>query len=269
MIAPTLQFRHRRGEADEQGRAIGRGAGGRRAEAEGNAGQQSTRRAQNRENVSQALERIRQVARQRKKEGFTALLHHLNVDLLEMAFFELKRNAAPGVDGLAWKDYEAGLEQKLEDLHLRVQRGAYRALPSRRRYIPKPDGRQRPLAVAALEDKIVQEADAEDGQRDLRGRLVGFSYGFRPRRSQHDALDVLVVGLEPRRGQSHPARLAHPPHRRAEGALQRRGRRRLPANARSHPRARGIASDRVAACQAWRARSRPCHAQPQKDSASR
>jgi group II intron reverse transcriptase/maturase len=167
----------------------------RRAEAEGNAGQQSTRRAQNRGSVSQALERIRQVARQRKKERFTALLHHLNVDLLEMAFFELKRNAAPGVDGLAWKDYEAGLEQKLEDLHLRVQRGAYRALPSRRRYIPKPDGRQRPLAVAALEDKIVQRATLAVLNAIYEEDFLGFSYGFRPRRSQHDVLDALVVGI--------------------------------------------------------------------------
>jgi group II intron reverse transcriptase/maturase len=167
----------------------------RRAEAEGNAGQQSTRRAQNRGSVSQALERIRQVARQRKKERFTALLHHLNVDLLEMAFFELKRNAAPGVDGLAWKDYEAGLEQKLEDLHSRVQQGAYRALPSRRRYIPKPDGRQRPLAVAALEDKIVQRATLAVLNAIYEEDFLGFSYGFRPRRSQHDVLDALVVGI--------------------------------------------------------------------------
>ena len=166
-----------------------------RAEAEGNAGQQSTRRAQNRESVSQALERIRQAARQRKKERFTALLHHLNVDLREMAFLELKKDAAPGVDGLAWKDNEAGLEQKLEDLHLRVQRGAYRALPSRRRYIPKPDGRQRPLAVAALEDKIVQRATLAVLNAIYEEDFLGFSYGFRPRRSQHDVLDALVVGI--------------------------------------------------------------------------
>jgi RNA-directed DNA polymerase len=130
----------------------------RRAGAKGNVDQQITCRAQNRESVSQALERIRQAARQRKKERFTSLLHHINVDLLRLAFFELKRNAAPGVDGLTWQDYEADLELRLVDLHARVQRGAYRALPSRRRYIPKADGRQRPLAVAALEDKIVQRA---------------------------------------------------------------------------------------------------------------
>ena len=108
--------------------------------------------------VSQALDRVRQAARQRKGEKFTALFHHLSVDLFQESFFALKRDAAPGVDGLTWKEYEADLELKLTDLHSRVQRGAYRALPSRRVYIPKADGRQRPLAVAALEDKIVRAA---------------------------------------------------------------------------------------------------------------
>ena len=136
----------------------------------GNADQQSTCRTQSRVSVSQALERIRKVAREKKKERFTALFHHLSIELLEEAFFELKEDAAPGVDRLTWKDYEADLERNLEDLHDRVQRGAYRALPSRRVYIPKPDGRQRPLAVAALEDKIVQRAVAA-AERDLRGRL--------------------------------------------------------------------------------------------------
>ena len=129
-----------------------------RAETEGNADQQSTCRAQSRVSVSQALERIRKVAKERKKERFTTLFHHISAELLEEAFYELEENAAPGVDRLTWTDYEADLERKLEDLHDRVQRGAYRALPSRRVYIPKPDGRQRPLAVAALEDKIVQRA---------------------------------------------------------------------------------------------------------------
>jgi hypothetical protein len=128
------------------------------AEAKGNASQQSTRRAQDRERVSQALERIRQVARQRKKERFTSLFHHISVELLRVAFLALKRDAAPGVDGLTWQDYEADLDRKIEDLHARVHRGAYRALPSRRHYIPKADGQQRPLAIAALEDKIVQKA---------------------------------------------------------------------------------------------------------------
>jgi retron-type reverse transcriptase len=108
--------------------------------------------------VPQGLERVRQAARQRKKERFTALLHHVTVDLLREAFYALKRKAAPGVDGLKWEDYEAELEDNLQDLHARVHRGAYRALPVRRRYISKPGGKQRPLGIAALEDKIVQRA---------------------------------------------------------------------------------------------------------------
>jgi hypothetical protein len=142
-----------------------------RAGAKGNASQQSTHRTQGRERVSQALERVRQAARQRKKEKFTALLHHISVDLLGMAFFALKRDAAPGVDGLTWRTYEADLDRNLTDLHERVHRGAYRALPSRRTYIPKADGKQRPLAVAALEDKIVQRATGRGAERHLRGRL--------------------------------------------------------------------------------------------------
>jgi RNA-directed DNA polymerase len=116
----------------------------------GNASQQSTCRAQNRGSVSQALERIRKAAKERKKARFTALYHHISINLLREAFFGLKEDAAPGVDRVTWKDYEADLGRKLEDLHGRVQRGAYRALPSRRVYIPKPDGRQRPLAVATV-----------------------------------------------------------------------------------------------------------------------
>jgi RNA-directed DNA polymerase len=167
----------------------------RRAGAEGNAGRQSTRRAQNRVGVSHALNRVREVARKGKKERFTSLLHHITVELLRQAFYELKRAAAPGVDGLTWKDYEAGLEHRLADLHERVQRGAYRAQPSRRRYIPKPDGRQRPLAVAALEDKIVQRATTVVLNAIYEEDFLGFSYGFRPKRSQHDALDALWVGI--------------------------------------------------------------------------
>jgi len=167
----------------------------RRVEAEGNAVQQSTRRAQDRVSVSHVLDRIRRVARQRKKEKFTALLHHINPEHLEEAFFELKENAAPGVDGLTWRAYEAGLDRNIGDLHSRLQRGAYRALPSRRVYIPKPDGRQRPLAVAALEDKIVQRAAVAVLNAIFEEDFLGFSYGFRPRRGQHDALDALVVGI--------------------------------------------------------------------------
>ena len=171
----------------------------RRAETKGNADQQSTRRTQSRASVSQALERIRKVARERKKERFTALFHHISIDLLEEAFYELKENAAPGVDRLTWTDYEADLERKLEDLHERVQRGAYRALPSRRVYIPKPDGRQRPLAVAALEDKIVQRAVVAVLNAIYEEDFLGFSYGFRPGRGTHDALDALCVGIDSRK----------------------------------------------------------------------
>jgi group II intron reverse transcriptase/maturase len=166
-----------------------------RAGAKGNADQQSTRRAQDRESVSQALARVRQAARQRKKEKFTALFHHLSLPMLRTAFFALKREAAPGVDGLTWQDYEADLDRRIEDLHARVHRGAYRAQPSRRRYIPKADGRQRPLAVAALEDKIVQRATVAVLNAIYEEDFLGFSYGFRPGRSQHDALDALIVGI--------------------------------------------------------------------------
>ena len=167
----------------------------RRAGAKGNAGQQSTCRAQDRISVEQALERIRKVARERKKERFTALLHHISIDLLEEAFYELNEDAASGVDRLTWTDYEADLERRLEDLHGRVHRGAYRALPSRRVYIPKPDGRQRPLAVAALEDKIVQRAVATLLNAIYEEDFLGLSYGFRPGRGAHDALDALCVGI--------------------------------------------------------------------------
>jgi RNA-directed DNA polymerase len=145
--------------------------------------------------VSQGLERVRQAARQRKKERFTALLHHVTVDLLRESFYALKRKAAPGVDGLTWPDYEAELEDNLQDLHARVHRGAYRALPVRRRYIPKPGGKQRPLGIAALEDKIVQRAVVVVLNAIYEEDFLGFSYGFRPKRSQHDALDALAVGI--------------------------------------------------------------------------
>src|ERR1700740_1403068 len=160
-----------------------------------NADTHTTGQAQDWESVSQALARIRQAAKQRKKERFTSLLHHVSVDLLRLSFFALKKDAAPGVDGLAWRDYEANLEGNLEDLHDRVHRGAYRALPSRRQYIPKADGRQRPIAICALEDKIVQRAVAVVLNAIYEEDFLGFSYGFRPKRSQHDALDALIVGI--------------------------------------------------------------------------
>ena len=166
-----------------------------RAGTKGNTDQPHTRRTQSRGSVSQGLDRVRQAARQRKKERFTALLHHVTADLLREAFYALKRTAAPGVDGLRWADYEAELEENLQDLHARVQRGAYRALPVRRRYIPKPGGKQRPLGIAALEDKIIQRAVVAVLNAIYEQDFLGFSYGFRPRRSPHQALDALAVGI--------------------------------------------------------------------------
>jgi RNA-directed DNA polymerase len=130
-----------------------------------------------------------------EKERFTSLFHHLSQETLRTAFFALRREAAPGVDGLTWQDYETDLDHRIEDLHSRVQRGAYRALPSRRRYIPKSDGRQRPLAITALEDKIVQRATVAVLNAIYEEDFLGFSYGFRAKRSQHDALDALAVGI--------------------------------------------------------------------------
>jgi group II intron reverse transcriptase/maturase len=166
-----------------------------RTETKGNADQQSTRRAQDRGSVSQALERVRKVARQRKKERFTSLLHHVDPTMLRTAFYAMKRDAAPGVDGMTWKTYERDLDCRIDELHARVKSGAYRALPSRRSYIPKEDGSKRPLAVAALEDKIVQRAVAAVLSAIHEEDFLGFSYGFRPKRSQHDALDALIVGI--------------------------------------------------------------------------
>ena len=166
-----------------------------RTETKGNADQQSTRRAQDRASVSQALERVRQAARQRKKERFTSLLHHVDPAMLRTAFYAMKRDAAPGVDGMTWETYEQDLDRRIETLHARVQAGTYRALPSRRSYIPKEDGSKRPLAVAALEDKIDQRAVAAVLSAIHEEDFLGFSYGFRPNRSQHDALDAVIVGI--------------------------------------------------------------------------
>lgn len=166
-----------------------------RAGAKGNAGQAGTHRTPSRASVSPGLERVRQAARD-GAERFTALLHHLDGDLLRWAYYQLKRDAAAGVDGLTWRDYGADLDARIGELCARVHRGSYRALPSRRRYIAKPDGRQRPLAIAALEDKIVQRAVVELLNAIYEERFLGFSYGFRPGRSQHDALDALTVAVE-------------------------------------------------------------------------
>lgn len=138
---------------------------------------------------------MREAARRDQKQKFTAWLHHVTVDLLRDSYYSLKRQAAPGVDGVTWQQYGEGVEARLQDLHERVHRGAYRAQPSRRTYIPKADGRQRPLGIAALEDKIVQQAVVTVLHEIYEEDFLGFSYGFRPGRKQHDALDALAVGL--------------------------------------------------------------------------
>src|SRR6267143_408036 len=167
----------------------------RREGAEGNTSKHRTRRTPSRVSVYPGRERVRERAKTEKKERFTALLHHVDVNLLRAAFSWLKRDAAPGVDGLTWREYEQNLEANLVDLHGRVHRGAYRALPSRRKFIPKADGRERPLGIAALEDKIVQRAVVEVFNAIYEEDFLGFSYGFRPGRGQHDALDALAVGI--------------------------------------------------------------------------
>jgi RNA-directed DNA polymerase len=167
-----------------------------RAETKGNASQHHTHRTPRRASVPPGLERIRQTAKERKKERFTALLHHVSIELLAEEFFALEERAAPGVDGLTWRDYEQNLAGNLADLHARIHRGAYRPQPSRRVMIPKADGGQRLLAVAALEDKIVQRATAAVLNAIYEQDFLGFSYGFRPRRGAHDALDALVVAIE-------------------------------------------------------------------------
>jgi RNA-directed DNA polymerase len=149
--------------------------------------------------VSSELDRVRQVARRQKDARFTALLHHVTVDRLREAYRAIRPDAAAGVDGVLWRDYGQDLEANLRDLHARVHRGAYRARPTRRAYIPKPDGRQRPLGVAALEDKILQRALVEVLNAVYEHDFLGFSYGFRPGRSPHDALDALAVGIYRRR----------------------------------------------------------------------
>jgi RNA-directed DNA polymerase len=165
----------------------------------GNADQQNTHRTQSRARVTQALDRVRKAARQKKKEQFTSLLHHITVDTLGTAFYALKRKAAAGADGVKWQDYEADLEPRLKDLHGRVHRGAYRPQPSRRTYIPKSDGKRRPLAISALEDKILQGATVMVLNTIYDGDFVGFSYGFRPGRGPHDALDALSTAIKIRK----------------------------------------------------------------------
>src|ERR1700674_5028771 len=170
-----------------------------RAQTEENIVPSSMRPTQSGQRMSQGLNGVRKAAKDRKQERFTALLHHMSVDLLRDSFFALKRKAAPGVDGVTWQEYETGLEDRLVDLHSRVHRGAYRAQPSRRVYIPKPDGRQRPLGIATLEDKLVQQAAVTILNQIYEVDFQGFSYGFRPGRSPHQALDALYVGIQRKR----------------------------------------------------------------------
>jgi RNA-directed DNA polymerase len=166
-----------------------------RQPAKENTGQATAPRTQSRISELSDLLGVRKAARKDKRTRFTALLHHVSVDLLRDSYYALKREAAPGVDGVSWKEYETGLDEKLEDLHSRIHRGTYRAQPSKRAYIPKADGRQRPLGIAALEDKIVQQAVVRVLSQIYEEDFLGFSYGFRPGRSQHDALDALWVGI--------------------------------------------------------------------------
>ena len=168
----------------------------RRLGAKGNARERSTCRTQSRESVQRSLQRVRQRARQERQERFTSLLHQVTPKLLDAAFSTLKKNAAPGIDGVTWRDYEANRASNLRSLHERLHRGTYRPKASRRQYIPKADGRLRPLGIAALEDKIVQSALVSVLNAVYEEDFLGFSYGFRPGRGQHDALDALAVGVD-------------------------------------------------------------------------
>jgi group II intron reverse transcriptase/maturase len=170
-----------------------------RGSPKGNAASETRPRRRAGVGVSSDLDRVRRVAQKGRDVRFTALLHHVDVDRLRAAYWALKPKAAPGVDGVTWEDYGQDLEENLRDLHSRVHRGSYRARPSRRVYIPKADGRQRPLGVAALEDKLLQRAVVEVLNAVYETDFLGFSYGCRPGRSPHDALDALAVGLRRKR----------------------------------------------------------------------
>jgi RNA-directed DNA polymerase len=162
---------------------------------EGNMKQATATRTQSRLDALIALDRVREAARRDRRVRFTALLHHITVERLQEGFIALRHEAAPGIDGVTWEQYDTGLEDRLRDLHRRIHEGTYRAQPSRRGFIPKADGRKRPLGIAALEDKIVQQAVVRVLNQIYEVDFLGFSYGFRPGRSQHDALDALWVGL--------------------------------------------------------------------------
>jgi RNA-directed DNA polymerase len=170
-----------------------------RASPEENGSQATAVRTPSRGTASSRLEAVRRTARQSKKVRFTALLHHITVDRLKQSYIALKRDAAPGIDGVTWRTYGANLDEKLKDLHERIHKGSYRARPAKRTFIPKADGTQRPLSVWCLEDKIVQQAVVTVLEAIYEEDFVGFSYGFRPGRGQHDALDALHAGILRRR----------------------------------------------------------------------
>jgi group II intron reverse transcriptase/maturase len=161
----------------------------------GNGGQTAAARTLRRDTASNGLAAVRQAARRSKTVRFTALLHHITTDLLKRSYLALARDAAPGIDGVTWQAYGESLEEKLKDLHNRVHRGSYRARPARRTYIPKADGSKRPLSILCLEDKIVQQAVVYVLEAIYEEDFLGFSYGFRPGRGQHDALDALHAGI--------------------------------------------------------------------------
>ena len=187
-VVPT-KFPNNAGEPAAEGME-GRGL------AKGNPRQQTASRAQDRSGALSALERVRQVAERDKQVRFTTLLHHVyNIDHLRRAYYALKRGAAPGVDGETWEHYGRALEEHLADLSGRLKRGAYRAKPVKRAYITKADGRQRPLGIPTLEDKLVQRATVDVLNAIYETDFLGFSYGFRPGRSPHHALDALYTGL--------------------------------------------------------------------------
>ena len=187
-VLPTKQ-------PNKSGRPLAEAVEGRRLTKE-NMEQPNPSRTPSRENGPSGLDRVRKAAKRDGKVRFTALLHHVTDDLLRESYHRLKKRAAPGVDGVTWEEYGRDLEAQLSDLHGRIHRGAYRAQPSRRVWIPKTDGRQRPLGIAALEDKIVQHAVGRVLNQIWEEDFLGFSYGFRPGRSQHDALDALYVGIK-------------------------------------------------------------------------
>jgi RNA-directed DNA polymerase len=179
---------------NKDGKSSAEGAEGRRPTKE-NTEQTAASQMQSWGNALNGLRRVREAAKRDKRLRFTALLHHVSVALLSNSFYTLKREAAPGVDGLTWQVYETDLDKRLEELHSRVHRGTHRALPSKRTYIPKPDGRQRPLGIAALEDKFVQHAVGMVHSQIYEEAFLGFSYGFRPGYGTHDALDALWIGI--------------------------------------------------------------------------